>query len=73
MVYRSHFSQLQIRYFKLNMERRKLVNPSKKAWHSPFFLLFFYSEKMARKNRKIQNILTKFYAPVNYLVQKIVN
>lgn len=73
MVYRSHFSQLQIRYFKLNMERRKLVNPSKKTWHSPFFLLFFYSEKMARKNRKIQNILTRFYTPVNYLVQKIVN
>lgn len=73
MVFRSHFSERQIRYFRINMERNKLINPHKKVWNSLSFLIFFYLEKLTRKNRKVQSFLIKFYTPINRFIQQIIN
>ena len=72
MVFRSHFSERQIRYFRINMEKKKLINPRKKVWNSLPFLIFFYLEKLTRKNRKAQGFLIKFYTPINRFVQLII-
>lgn len=61
MTYRGNFSERQLRYIRLNMERRTLVNPKNKSWNSPWFLAFFYMEKLGRKNRLVKKALVGFY------------
>lgn len=73
MVFRSHFSPLQIRYFKINMERRRLINPKQKPWHSLLFLTFYYSELITRKNPKIRNLLIRFYTPINRFILRTID
>ncbi|MDO8551668.1 MAG: radical SAM protein [bacterium] len=73
MVYLGHFTDRQIRYFKLNVERRQLIDPHKQPWNSFSFLTFYYADKLARSNFNLINLLRKFYAPINQFAQKIIN
>ena len=69
MTYKAGFSDLQLRYFRMSLERKTLVKAKDKPWRSPSFLLFFYLEKLAKKNRIIKKILVKFYPRFDSLIK----
>ena len=72
MVYKGNFSALQLRYFRMALEKRMLINAANKPWYQPTFLLFYFLEKLAVKNRRIKKFLVRFYPLVDKIVKALV-
>lgn len=70
-VYKSDFTGLQMRYIRMSMEKRKLINPKKRPWLSPHFLVFYALEKIAKSNRFLKKTLVKFYDPLDKIVKRL--
>lgn len=70
-VYKSNFTDLQMRHIRMSMEKRKLINPKKKPWLSPPFLVFYAVEKIAKSNRFLKKTLVKFYNPFDQLAKRL--
>lgn len=68
-TYKESFSGLQLRYFRMSVERTTLIDGKSKPWRSPTFVLFFYLERLARSNRAIKMILIKSYGHFDKVIK----
>ncbi|MDO8551674.1 MAG: radical SAM protein [bacterium] len=72
-IYTETFSETQLRYFRINVERRTLINQHNKVWRSLPFLTFFYIEKFYKGNKTMKDLTMIFYPAINRLIQTITN